>query len=69
MLLFLVLVLGIVENSFSACKGVCSLALPLLIRSWSFALGAFWSYMSNKTIFLEEGNGTVECRSLQPGLL
>ena len=29
-----------------------SLALPLLYRSWSFALGAFLSYLSNRMIFL-----------------
>ena len=70
-----ILVLGIVMNNFSAWKeGVwvrcTSLALPLLVRSWSFALGVSWSYMSNRTIFLETGvSGPVECRSLQPGLL
>ena len=55
-----ILVLGIVKNNLSAWKGVfgvrrTSLALPLLVRSWSFALGASWSYLSNRTIFVETG--------------
>ena len=38
------------------CFGVrrTSLALPLLVRSWSFMLGASWSYLSNRMIYFAD---------------
>ena len=46
------------------------LALPLLVHSWSFALRASWSYLSNRMIFLDRrvvGQSSAEACRQVPG--
>ena len=58
---------GVVYRHGRSVFGVSrnALSIPLLVRSWSFALGTSWSYLPNSTILVDtEGRLPVERKSL-----